>query len=67
MTGELKIALTDAVKIKDVDKVFGLTPVDYKIYKLLGKIDKYGNQKISAPPDDEEEDENNISKTSKKD
>ena len=36
---EHKLLLLEGVKTNDVDKCFGITPDDYKIFGELGKID----------------------------
>ena len=39
-----KIAIVEGgYKNKDTDKIFGITPEDYNIFKNLGKIDDCGN------------------------
>lgn len=38
-----KIRLVEGLKEKEVEKVFGITPVDYHIFQALGRIDQFGN------------------------
>ncbi len=37
--------LISGLKVKEIDKVYGITPNDFQIYLQLDKIDRYGNQK----------------------
>lgn len=39
-----KILLIQALKVKEIDKMYGITPNDFSIYLSLNKIDMYGNQ-----------------------
>jgi hypothetical protein len=42
---EDKIAIVEGgYKNKDTDKIFGITPQDYEIFRLLGRIDNNGNE-----------------------
>ncbi len=39
-----KISMVQGIKSRDSDKVFGMTPADYRIFMALGKIDIYGGE-----------------------
>ena len=52
-----KINVLGTLKIRNKDKVMGLVPEDYQIYRNLGLIDNEGNQKVELLDLDEEDEE----------
>jgi hypothetical protein len=53
---EDKIAIVEGgYKHKDTDKIFGITPQDYEIFKRLGRIDGTGHTKKICLKDDKHE------------